>query len=197
VAFNGALDAGGRVWDSRGGLGLTNSINGMKIAGVVLAVAVGAAAVTLASAQVRVFMGPGGNNNTQGQGSAGLGTAGLGVGGFGSATDIMREPDPAGSNQGLNFGGNNFGANNALGVTGGAGGSGAGSTSQGSLSSAIDRPSSPINSVTNSLMGPVGIAVSSAKATKPAAKPKQKAAAVSPGSNSAATDAKETPPKNP
>jgi hypothetical protein len=182
---------------------LTNSINGMRIAGVVLAIALCAAA-TQASAQMRVFMGPGGNNNNQAPGSAGLGTAGLGLGGFGSATESIREPDPnAGSNQGLNFGGNNFGGNNfggnnALGVTGGAAGGGAGSTSQGSLSSAIDHPSSPINSVTNSLMGPVGTAVSTAK-TKPAAKPKQntKAAAASSNGNGAATAPKENPPKTP
>jgi hypothetical protein len=185
------LSAGDRVHDSRGGLGLTNSINGMRIAGAVLAVVVCSAA-TQASAQMRVFMGPNGNN-TQAPGSAGLGTSGLGLGGFGSATETMREPDPnAGSNQGLNFGGNN-----ALGVASGAAGSGAGSTSQGSLSSAIDHPSSSVNSVTNSLMGPVGIAVSGATPKKAPAKPKQKAAAASPSGDGAGTATKESSSKNP
>jgi hypothetical protein len=172
---------------------LTNSIKGMRIAGMALAAAMCAAA-TQASAQMRVFMGPGGNNN-QAPGSAGLGTAGLGLGGFGSATENLREPDPtSGSNQGLS---------NALGVTGGAG-VGSGSTSQGSLSSAIDHPSSPINSVTNSLMGSVGTPGTTIPALKPPAKrkPGTKAAAASSNGGGAAaatkeTVAKETPAKTP
>jgi hypothetical protein len=162
----------------------------MRIAGIALAIAMCVAA-TQASAQMRVFMGPGGNN-TQAPGSAGLGTAGLGVGGFGSATENLREPDPpSASSQGLGMG-------NALGVTGGAGG-GAGSTSQGSLSSAIDRPSSPMNSVTNSLMGSIGTPGPTIPALKPPAKrkPSTKAAAASSNGGGAATAGKETPAKNP
>jgi hypothetical protein len=163
----------------------------MRTAGIALVIAMCAA--TQASAQVRVFMGPGGSGNQQAPGSAGMGTAGLGLGGFGSATENLREPEPgAGSNQGLSFGGS------ALGVTGGAGGSSASQT-QGSLSSAIDHPSSPINSVTNSLMGPVGTAVSGATAAKPAAKrkPNTKAAAASPSGGGAAPASKENSGKNP
>jgi hypothetical protein len=181
---------------------LTNSINGMRIAGVALAIAMCAAvmcaAATQASAQVSVFMGPGGGSgdNSRGQGSAGLGTAGLGLGGFGSATENMREPDPnAGSRQGLGL--FNQGGGNALGVTGGAG-AGAGSTSQGSLSSAIDHPSSPMNSVTNSLMGSLGTAGTTIPALKPVAKrkPSHTAKAAS-SSDGAATATKEPPAKNP
>jgi hypothetical protein len=166
----------------------------MRIAGIALAIAMCSAA-TQASAQMRVFMGPGGGPSNQAPGSAGMGTAGLGLGGFGSATENLAPPgtDAGASGQGLNLGGN------ALGVTGGAGGSGA-APAQGSLSSAIDHPSSPINSVTNSLMGPVGIAGSGTTipALKPAAKRKQntKAAAASP-SGGAATATKDNPAKNP
>jgi hypothetical protein len=178
---------------------LTNSINGMKIAGTALAIAMSAAvmcAATQASAQVSVFMGPGGSsaNNSRGQGSAGLGTSGLGLGGFGSATENLREPDPnAGSGQGLGL--FNQGTGNALGVTGGAGG-GAGSTSQGSLSSAIDRPSSPMNSVTNSLMGSIGTGGTTIPALKPVAKRKPSHTAKAASENGGAA-AKETTAKTP
>lgn len=191
--------ARGARLDSRGGLGLTNSINGMRIAGVALAIAMSAAvmcaAATQASAQVSVFMGPGASgNNSRGQGSAGLGTAGLGLGGFGSATENLREPDPnAGSGQGLGLF-NNQGTGNALGVTGGAGGA-AGSTSQGSLSSAIDRPSSPMNSVTNSLMGSIGTGTT-IPALKPVAKRKPSHTAKA-ANGDAVAPAKETPAKTP
>jgi hypothetical protein len=173
---------------------LTNSINGMRIAGIVLAVAI-CCAVTQAGAQeMRVFMGPGGSGNTQAPGSAGMGTAGLGLGGFGSATENMRDPGTAGTGagQGLLL---NKGAGNALGVTGGAG-----APAQGSLSSAIDRPSSPINSVTNSLMGSVGTGGTTIPAAKPAAKrkPSTKAAAASPGGGDAATaSTRDNPAKSP
>jgi hypothetical protein len=169
---------------------LTNSINGMRIAGMALAIAM-CVVGTQASAQMRVFMGPGGGNNDQPPGSAGLGTAGLGLGGFGSATENMREPDPnAGAGKGLSLG-------DKLGVTGGAGG-GTGSTSQGSLSSAIDHPTGPMNSVTNSLMGSVGATSMTIPALKPAAKrkPSTKAAAAS-SNGGAAAAGKETPAKNP
>jgi hypothetical protein len=169
---------------------LTKSINGMRVAGIVLAIAM-CAASTQASAQMSVFVGPGGNNN-QAPGSAGLGTAGLGLGGFGSATENLREPVPNAGSQGLSLG-------DKLGVTGGAGGSGAGSTSQGSLSSAIDRPSSPMNSVTNSLMGSVGTAGTTIPALKPVAKrkPSTKAAAASSSGNGAAAGSKENSSKSP
>jgi hypothetical protein len=75
-----------------------------------------------------------------------------------------------GSSPGLSLPLLNQGSGKALGVTGNAGG-----TAQGSLSSAIDRPSSPLNSVTNSLIGPVSNAVSQAKklGTNPPGKQKQ------------------------
>ena len=190
------IGAGDRVHDSRGGLGLTNSINGMRIAGIGLAIVMCSAASQAGAQEMRVFMGPGGSNNAQAPGSAGMGTAGLGLGGFGSATESIRDPGTgtAGQGQGLLP---NPGASKALGVNGGAGGSAA-APAQGSLSAAVDRPSSPINSVTNSLMGPVGTAVSGATATKPAAKQKQnsKAAATSSSSGAAAT-AKDNPAKTP
>src|SRR6202030_2955382 len=77
-----------------------------------------------------------------------------------------------GSGQGLSLPLLNQGSGNALGVTGNAG------TAQGSLLSAIDRPSSPLNSVTNSLIGPVSNAVSGAtsSAKSPVGKRKQNGA---------------------
>jgi hypothetical protein len=175
---------------------VTKSITGMTIAGLVLAVAIGCSA-TEASAQLRAFV-TGGQGGQQAPGSAGLGTAGLGVGGFGSATENLNGPDAgtagigSGSGLGLPLLG---GADNALGVTGNAG------VSQGSLSSAIDRPSSPIDSVTNSLMGSVRNAVSrpTNSATNPAGKPKQNAnaGATSSSGPSAAVASKAGPAKNP
>ena len=82
------------------------------------------------------------------------------------ATDATTAPG-----KGLNFGGQG----DALGVNGGV-------PAQGSLSSAIDRPSSPMNSVTNSLMGSIGTPGPTLPALKPVAKrkPAAKAAAASP-----------------
>jgi hypothetical protein len=101
-----------------------------------------------------------------------------------------------GSNQGLSLPLRNLGADNALGVTGNAGGVG-----QGSLSSAIDRPSSPLNSVTNSLVGPVSNAISGAKspATSPASKRKQASngGAASSSDHSPAAVSRVSPAKNP
>jgi hypothetical protein len=178
----------GRVRGFARGASLTNSINGMRIAGVALAIAI-CAAGSEANAQMRVFMGPGGSGNQQAPGSAGMGTSSLGLGGFGSATENLAPPTPDAS-QGLSFG-----ENKALGVTGGAGGSGAGA-SQGSLSAAIDHPSSPINSVTNSLMGSIGTGTT-IPAIKPAAKRKQntKAAAASSSNGGAPADAKDNSSK--
>jgi hypothetical protein len=173
---------------------LTNSINRMKIAGVALAVAI-CATGSEANAQLRVFMGPGGSANQQAPGSAGMGTSSLGLGGFGSATENLAPPAPD-AGQGLSLG-----ANNALGVASGAAGGGVGA-SQGSLSSAVDRPSSPINSVTNSLMGPVSNAISRTPhaATTPAGGKRKKSgdAAAAPSSDrGSAVASKVSPARNP
>jgi hypothetical protein len=123
----------------------------MTIAGILLAVATCCGA-TEASAQFRAFVNGPGIGNAQAPGSAGLGTSGLGLGGFGSATESLGGPGlgdaSIGSSPGLSLPLLNQGAGNALGVTGSAAGA-----AQGSLSSAIDRPSSPVDSVTNTLMG--------------------------------------------
>jgi hypothetical protein len=170
----------------------------MRIACIVLAVAT-CCGITQASAQFRAYVGPSvggpGFGNAPAPGSAGLGTAGLGLGGFGSATQSLGLGDTStGSSQGLSL---NQGSGKALGVTGNAGG-----TAQGSLSSAIDRPSSPVNSVTNSLMGPVSNAISRApnSATTPAGgKRKQNGnAAAAPSSDrSPAVASKVSPARNP
>lgn len=170
--------------------------NGMRIACIVLAVAT-CCGITQASAQFRAYVGPSvggpGFGNAPAPGSAGLGTAGLGLGGFGSATQSLGLGDTStGSSQGLSL---NQGSGKALGVN-------AGGTAQGSLSSAIDRPSSPVNSVTNSLMGPVSNAISRAPnaATTPAGgKRKQNGnAAAAPSSDrSPAVASKVSPAKNP
>ncbi len=77
----------------------------------------------------------------------------------------------------------------------------AGGATQGSLSSAIDRPSSPINSVTNSLVGPVSNAISGAKssATNPAGKRKQAGnlGTTSSSDRGPAVASKVSPAKNP
>jgi hypothetical protein len=132
----------------------------MRIVGILLTVTTCCGA-TEASAQFRAFVNVGGpgSGNAPAPGSAGLGTAGLGLGGFGSATENLGRPGSGdagiGSSPGLSLPLLNQGAGNGLGVTGNATG-----TAQGSLSSAIDRPSSPVDSVTNSLMGPLSNAVS-------------------------------------
>jgi hypothetical protein len=180
----------------------------MRVAGIMLAVAI-CCGGTQAGAQVRVFVGPSaggpGFGNTSAPGSAGLGTAGLGLGGFGSATENMGLGDagtrssPGLSLPLLNQGAGNAG--NALGVTGNP--AGTVGTAQGSLSSAIDRPSSPLNSVTNSLMGSVSDAVSNSthSSTSPAGKRKQNGNAGAPSSKSndrgPAMAAKASPAKSP
>jgi hypothetical protein len=180
---------------------LTGCINGMRMAGILLAVA-GCCSATDASAQLRAFVNVGGpgSGNAPAPGSAGLGTAGLGLGGFGSATENLGRPGLGdagiGSSPGLSFPLLNQGAGNGLGVTGNAAG-----TAQGSLSSAIDRPSSPIDSVTNSLMGPLSNAVSHAtnSPTNPAGKRKQNsvAGATSSSGRGASIASKVSPAKNP
>ena len=156
--------------------------------------------ISRASAQFRAYVGPSvggpGFGNAPAPGSAGLGTAGLGLGGFGSATENLGLGDTStGSSQGLSLPSLNQGSGSALGVTGNAG------TAQGSLSSAIDRPSSPLNSVTNSLMGPVSNAVSRAtnSATSPAGKRKQNSRAAAPSSSDhdAAVASKVSPGRSP
>jgi hypothetical protein len=158
---------------------MSRSING--IAGLVLVVATCCGASQASAQEIRAYMGPSvggpGFGNAPAPGSAGLGTAGLGLGGFGSATENLGLGDTAtGSSPRLSLpllnqgSGLNQDSGKALGVTGNAGG-----TAQGSLSSAIDRPSSPLNSVTNSLIGPVSNAVSQPKklGTGPAGTQKQ------------------------
>jgi hypothetical protein len=175
---------------------LTNFINGMRIAGILLAVATCCGA-TEASAQLRAFVSGPGFGNAPAPGSAGLGTAGLGLGGFGSATESLGGPGLGnagiGSSPGLSFPLLDQGAGNALGVTGNAG------TAQGSLSSAIDRPSSPVDSVTNSLMGSVRNAVATASTTNPAGKRKQNtiAGTTSSSARGAAVASKVSPAKDP
>jgi hypothetical protein len=125
---------------------VATSINRIGTAGILLAVAVCGASD--ASAQFYLNVGPGGGNA---QGSAGFGTANIGIGGPGSATAVQGLNEPViGSNQGVSLPLLNQQAGKPLGLNGS-------STSpvQGSLSSAGDHPSSPVDSVTNTLMGPV------------------------------------------
>ena len=156
--------------------------------------------ITGASAQFRAYVGPGvsgpGFGNAPAPGSAGLGTGGLGLGGFGSSTQSLGLGDTStGSSQGLSLPSLNQGSGKALGVTGDAGG-------PGSLSSAIDRPSSPLNSVTNSLIGPVSNAISRAPnaATTSASGKRKKsgdAAASRSSDRGPAVASKVSPAKNP
>jgi hypothetical protein len=111
-----------------------------------------------ASAQFYLNIGPGIGNGPA-QGSAGYGTANIGIGGPGSATAVQNEP-VIGSNQGTSLPLLNGQAGKPLGLNGNSTG-----TTQGSLSPA--GPSSPADSVTNSLMGSVSNLVS--RSTNPAA----------------------------
>jgi hypothetical protein len=174
----------------------------MRIACIVLAV-VTCCGITQASAQFRAYVGPSvggpGFGNAPAPGSAGLGTAGLGLGGFGSSTQSLGLGDTStGSSQGLSLPLLDQGSGKALGVTGNA----AAGSAQGSLSSAIDRPSSPLNSVTNSLMGPVSNAISRAPnpATTPAGGKRKKngnAAAAPSSDRGPAVASKVSPARNP
>jgi hypothetical protein len=172
----------------------------MRIVGILLTVGA-CSSTTEASAQVRAFVNVGGPGigNAPASGSAGLGTAGLGLGGFGSATENLGRSGfgdaGIGSSQGLSLPLLNQGAGNRLGVTGDAGG-----TAQGSLSSAIDRTPSPIDSVTNSLMGPLSNAVSRTtdSAANPTGKRKQNGVIAGAASSSGGGVAsKVSPAKNP
>jgi hypothetical protein len=175
-------------------------MNGLRMAGVVLAIAT-CCAGTEAGAQFRAYVGPGPSGpfgSTPAPGSAGLGTSGLGVGGFGSATQNLVEPTPGDGGPAFGLPLQNHGAGSALGVTGNAG-AGAAGAGQGSLSSAVDRSSSPINSVTNSLMGPVSNAISQGTkpATSPTAKKKQNGNAVAASSSDHGAASKVSPAKTP
>ena len=148
---------------------MTSSINGMRIAGIVLAVATCCGA-SEASAQLYLNITGG---NAPAPGIAGLGTTGPGMGVIGSPAG-----NPAslgiggagfGSSQGLSIPLFNQGAGNGVGVARKAAG-----TPPGSLSSALDGPSSPVNSATNTLMGSVSNTVPwGTSATNPPAKRKQ------------------------
>jgi hypothetical protein len=139
---------------------VATSVNRIGTAGILLAVAMCWGAPE-ASAQLYLNVGPA-------QGSAGSGTANLGIGGPGSALEIQGLNEPVGSNRGAGLPLLNQQAGNPLGVNGNPAG-----TAQGSLSSA--GPSSPVDSVTNTLMGPVGNIVSRStnSAANPAGKRKQ------------------------
>ena len=116
-----------------------------------------------ASAQLYLNIGAG-SGNTSAQASP---TANLGIGGPGSATEVQGLNEPViGSNRGISLPLLNQQAGKPLGVTG---------TAQGSLSSAGGHPSSPVDSVTNTLMGPVSNVVSRStnSAANPAGKRKQ------------------------
>jgi hypothetical protein len=147
---------------SLGGISVATSINRMGTAGILLAVAMCWGAPE-ASAQLYLNVGPA-------QGSAGSGTANLGIGGPGSALEIQGLNEPIGSNRGASLPLLNQQAGKPLGVNGNPTG-----TAEGSLSSAGDRSSSPVDSVTNTLMGPVSniMSRSTNSTANPAGKRKQ------------------------
>jgi hypothetical protein len=119
----------------------------MGTAGILLAVAMCCGA-SEASAQFYLNIGPG-TGNAPARGSAGFGTANIGIGGPGSATTVQGLNEPViGSNQGIGLPLLNQQAGKPLGLNGNSTG-----TAQGSLSSAGSP--SPVDSVTNTLMGPV------------------------------------------
>jgi hypothetical protein len=145
---------------------VATSKNRMGTAGILLAVAMCCGAPE-ASAQLFLNIGGPGIGNAPAQGSAGIGTSNLGIGGPGSATEVQGLNEPViGSNRGISLPLLNQQAGKPLGVSGNSTG-----TAQGSLSSAGDHPSSPVDSVTNTLMGPVSNVVS--RSTNPAGKRKQ------------------------
>jgi hypothetical protein len=160
---------------------VTNSKIKIGTAGILLALGICCSA-SIVQAQLYLSVGGSGMNNASAQGSP---TSNLGLGGPGSATEVQRLNEPAiGSNRGLGFPLLNQQEGKQLGVTGNSSGAS-------SLSSAGDRSSSPANSVTNSLTGPVNNlgAPSTSSAAAPPAKRKQTnnaAAAVSSGRGAAA-----------
>lgn len=129
---------------------MATSINRMGTAGILLAVAMCCGAP---EASAQLFLNVGGPGMGNAQGSA---TTNLGIGGPGSATAVQGLNEPViGSNRGVSLPLLNQQAGKPLGVNGNST-----ATAQGSLSSAGDPPSSPVDSVTNSLMGPVSNLVS-------------------------------------
>ena len=144
---------------------MATSINRMGTAGILLAVVMCCGAPE-ASAQLYLNIGPG-NGNALSQGSAGFGTANIGLGGPGSAATVQQEP-VIGPNQGISLPLLGQQAGKPLGLNGNSTG-----TAQGSLSSAGS--SSSVNSVTNTLMGPVSNQASRStnSAANPAGKRKQ------------------------
>jgi len=133
----------------------------MGTAGILLALAMCCGAPE-ASAQLYMNVGGSGIGNAPA-------TANLGIGGPGSATAVQGLNEPTnGSNREVNFPLLNQQADKPLGVTGNPTG-----TAQGSLSSVGQ--SSPVDSVTNTLMGPVSNIVSRStnSAATPAGKRKQ------------------------
>jgi hypothetical protein len=143
------------------GNSVVTSIIKMGTAGISLAVALCCGAPE-ASAQLFLNIGGG---NAAGQGNASIGTSNLGIGGPGSATALQGLNEPViGPNRGLPL--LNQQPGKPLGVNG---------DSQESLSSAGDHPSSPVDSVTNTLMGPASNLVSRStnSAVNPAGKRKQ------------------------
>ncbi len=155
----------------REGEPLTTSTHGTRIAAIVLTVTTCCGA-SEASAQLFLNIGGPGMGNPSAQGSAGIGTANLGIGGLGSGLEVQGLNEPViGSNRGISVPLLNQQAGKPLGVNGNPAGTG-----QGSLSSAGDHPSSAVDSVTNTLMGPVSNLVSrptNSAATNPAGKRKQ------------------------
>jgi hypothetical protein len=144
---------------------VATSIIRMGTGGILLAVATCCGAPE-SSAQLFLNIGGG---NAPAQGNAGIGTSNLGIGGPGSATALQGLNEPViGSSRGLLL--LNQQAGKPLGVNGNSIG-----TAQGSLSSAGDHPSSPVDSVTNTLMGPVSnlMSRSTNSAANPAGKRKQ------------------------
>jgi len=139
---------------------MTSCIKGMRIAGFVLAVATCCGA---GEASAQVFL------NLSGGNAPAPGSAGSGIGSpTGNPAELRLGDTGIGSSHGLSIPLLNQGAGNAAGVTGNAVGTARGSSD-------MDRPSSPVDSVTNSLMGSVSNAVSreTNSATNPASKRKQ------------------------
>jgi hypothetical protein len=193
MPFSSVIGVGSASHTFARGTSVTTSIKKRGTAGILLAVATCCGA-SEASAQLYLNIGGPGMDNASGP-TRSITTNNLGIGGAGSATEMQGLNEPAiGSNRGINFPLLNQQAGKPLGVTGNPAG-----TAQGSLSAAGDRQSSPVDSVTNTLMGPVGNQVSRStnSAANPAAKPKQtnNAGAASSRSRGAATQVSSS--KNP
>lgn len=139
---------------------MATSVYRMGTAGILVLAAMGC---SIPQASAQLFMSVGGGSSTA-QGT----TSNIGIGGPGSATSVQGLNAPmTGSNGSTDFPllGQQLGK--PLGVNGNP----AGSSSKGSFSAA-EPSSSPIDSVTNTLMGPVGSVVS--QSTTPPAKPPAK-----------------------